>query len=57
MKIRQMPTVHLIEEQKAVSGKSASVFAKSNGLFTIRHPGGSRGPEHIEKTGFQLPPE
>ncbi len=33
------------------------VFAKSNGLFITRHPGESRGPEHIEKTGFRLPPE
>jgi len=22
-----------------------------------RHPGGSRGPEHLEITGFRLPPE
>jgi len=22
-----------------------------------RHPGASRGPEHLEMTGFRLPPE
>ncbi len=39
-------------------GEYATIaVAKSDDLFTTRHPGESRGPEHLEKTGFRLPPE
>jgi len=42
----------LVLDNDSLSAKFI-MFAKSNGLFTTRRPGESRGSEHIEKTGFR----